>query len=246
MFLKDGNLDIVGLQEVAFHSCPIIESRYRLLANVGPNKNGTAILVRHGSHLNTERNNFLRQTAPAYTITTRLPFVLTGDFNCVDDIQDKASSDSFTSQSNIVSYALKEMGTGLDLHRTRSPAGLWKLNTSVLSEEGYQNYVQNFIRESANHPLRESNVLNWWESVLNQEMAEADTFDWVAFHQLRKFSKFWEESTLKGYGIRSRCFEGQEVKEANIFHPMLRLKPEPFRLKSQALIHSANLGALQK
>ncbi|KZS07400.1 Uncharacterized protein APZ42_028944 [Daphnia magna] len=107
-------------------------------------------------------------------------------------------------------------------HRTRSPAGLWKLNTSILSEEGYQNYVQNFIRESANHPLRESNVLNWWESVLNQsciqEMAEADTFDWVAFHQLRKFSKFWEESTLKGYGIRSRCFEGQEVEEANIFH----------------------------
>ncbi|KAK4017835.1 hypothetical protein OUZ56_033725 [Daphnia magna] len=77
-------------------------------------------------------------------------------------------------------------------------------------------------------------------------MAEADTFDWVAFHQLRKFSKFWEESTLKGYGIRSRCFEGQEVEEANIFHPMLRLKPEPIRLKSQALIHRANLGALQK
>ncbi|XP_045023169.1 uncharacterized protein LOC123466378 [Daphnia magna] len=45
---KDGNLDIAGLQEVAFHSCPIIESRYRLLANVGPNKNGTAILIRHG------------------------------------------------------------------------------------------------------------------------------------------------------------------------------------------------------
>lgn len=27
---------------------------------------------------------------------------------------------------------------------------------------------------------------------------------------------------------------------------MLRLEPEPFRLKSQALIHSANLVALQK
>ncbi|XP_045027946.1 uncharacterized protein LOC123471107 [Daphnia magna] len=122
-FCRDGNLDIVGLQEVAFHSCPIIESRYRLLANVGPNKNGTAILIRHGldysrlllepdgrlisidvkcftfiniyapsgSHVKTERNNFLSQTVPAYTITTRLPFVLMGDFNCVDDIQDKAS-----------------------------------------------------------------------------------------------------------------------------------------------------------
>ncbi|KZS03177.1 Uncharacterized protein APZ42_034183 [Daphnia magna] len=51
-----------------------------------------------------------------------------------------------------------------------------------------------------------------------QELAEAYTFDWVAFHQLRKFSKSWEESTLKGYGICSRCFEGQEVEEANIFH----------------------------
>ncbi|KAI9554952.1 hypothetical protein GHT06_020233 [Daphnia sinensis] len=51
-----------------------------------------------------------------------------------------------------------------------------------------------------------------------QEMAEADTFDWVAFHQLRKFSKSWEESTLKGYGIRSCCFEGQELEKANIFH----------------------------
>ncbi|KAK4030426.1 hypothetical protein OUZ56_023477 [Daphnia magna] len=35
---RDGNLDIVGLQEVAFHSGPIIESCYHLLANVGPNK----------------------------------------------------------------------------------------------------------------------------------------------------------------------------------------------------------------
>ncbi|XP_045034562.1 uncharacterized protein LOC116930487 [Daphnia magna] len=302
--METDKTNIVGLQEVAFHSCPIIESRYRLLANVGPNKNGTAILIRQGldysrlllepdgrlisidlecftfiniyapsgSHVKTGRNNFLRQTVPAYTITTRLPFVLMGDFNCVDDIQDKASSDSFTSQSNIASYALKEMVTGLDLvdiwkklnksepghtfyhpygssrldriyasrsfaenflniylqslsvsdhqsvqstftcnldlpHRTRSPAGLWKLNTSILSEKGYQNYVKNCIHESANHPLRESNVANWWESVLKpgikrisvdyskqrarmiretkffyqsciQEMTEADTFDW--------------------------------------------------------------------
>jgi hypothetical protein len=42
-------------------------------------------------------------------------------------------------------------------------------------------------------------------------MAEADTIDWVAFHQLRKFSKSWEKSTVKGYGIFSRCFDGPEV-----------------------------------
>ncbi|KAK4009139.1 hypothetical protein OUZ56_018202 [Daphnia magna] len=77
----------------------------------------------------------------------------------------------------------------LDLpNRSRPPAGLWKLNTSILSEEGFQKY----------------------------EMAEADTFDWVAFQQLRKFSKSWEESTLKGYGIRSRSFEGPDVEEARM------------------------------
>ncbi|KZS00596.1 Uncharacterized protein APZ42_003050, partial [Daphnia magna] len=113
------NLDIVRLQEVAFHSCPIIESCYHLLANVGSNKKGTAILIRHGleysrlllepdgrlisidvkcftftniydplgKQVKNERNNFLRQTVPAYSVTTRLPFVLMGDFNCVDDIQ---------------------------------------------------------------------------------------------------------------------------------------------------------------
>ncbi|KZS08249.1 Uncharacterized protein APZ42_027841 [Daphnia magna] len=121
-FCRDGNLDIVGLQEVAFHSCSIIESCYHLLANVGPNKNGTAILIIHcleysrlllepdgrlisidvkcftfiniyaqsGKQAKNERNNFLRQTLPAYSVTTRLPFVLMGDFNCVDDIQDRA------------------------------------------------------------------------------------------------------------------------------------------------------------
>ncbi|KAI9550800.1 hypothetical protein GHT06_007251 [Daphnia sinensis] len=332
-FCRDGNLDIVGLQEVAFHSCPIIESRYHLLANVGPNKKGTAILIRHGlkysrlllepdgrlisidvkcftfiniyapsgKQAKNERNNFLRQTVPAYSVTTRLPFVLMGDFNCVDNIQDRANIQSLPVPSSVVSYALKEMVTGLDLvdiweklnnsdpghtfhyhdgssrldriyasrsfadkflniclqslsisdhqsvqstltcnldlpNRSRPPAGLWKLNTSILSEEGYQKYVVNFIQESANHPLRESNVANWWESVLKpgikrismdysrqrarliretkffyqsciQEMTEADTFDWVAFHQLRKFSKSWEESTLKGYGIRSRSLD---------------------------------------
>ncbi|KAK4030616.1 hypothetical protein OUZ56_023889 [Daphnia magna] len=46
--IRDGNLNIVGLQEVAFHSCPTIESRYHMLSNVGLNKNGTAMLIRHG------------------------------------------------------------------------------------------------------------------------------------------------------------------------------------------------------
>ncbi|KAK4030887.1 hypothetical protein OUZ56_024273 [Daphnia magna] len=93
--IRDGNLNIVGLQEVAFHSCPIIESCYHLLANVGPNKNGTAILIRH--------------------VTTRLPFVLMGDFNRVDDIQDRANIPPLPVPCSVVSYASKEMVTGLDL-----------------------------------------------------------------------------------------------------------------------------------
>ncbi|XP_045032605.1 uncharacterized protein LOC123474456 [Daphnia magna] len=268
-FCRDGNLDIVGLQEVAFHSCPIIESCYHLLANVGPNKNGTAILIKHGleysrlllepdgrlisidvkcftfiniyapsgKQAKNERNTFLRQTVPAYSVTARLPFVLMGDFNCVDDIQDRANTHDHQSVQTTLTCNLDHP------NRSRSSAGLWKLNTLIFSEEGYQKYVTNFIQESANHPLRESNVANWWESVLKpgikrisvdysrqrarlirqtkfsyqsciQELAEADTFDWVAFHQLRKFSKSWEKSTLKGYGIRSRCFEGPELEEA--------------------------------
>jgi hypothetical protein len=35
---------------------------------------------------------------------------------------------------------------------------------------------------------------------------------------LRKYSKSWEESTLRGFGIHSRCFDGPETEEANIFH----------------------------
>jgi hypothetical protein len=50
------------------------------------------------------------------------------------------------------------------------------------------------------------------------EIAEADIFHWVAFHQLRKFSKSWEVSTLKGFLIRSRCFDGPEVEEDTVFH----------------------------
>ncbi|EFX64047.1 hypothetical protein DAPPUDRAFT_334649 [Daphnia pulex] len=37
--------DVVGLQEVAFASCPILENHFQLFAAPGPNKAGTAILV---------------------------------------------------------------------------------------------------------------------------------------------------------------------------------------------------------
>lgn len=144
-FCRDGNFDVVGLQEVAFHSCPIIESCYYFLSNVGPNKNGTAFLVKHGldhsrlildpdgrlisidfnsftviniyvpsgKQAKEERNNFLRHTFPAYASTTRLPLVLIGDFNCVDDIQDRKQTKSQSCPSKIINLALKEMIEGL-------------------------------------------------------------------------------------------------------------------------------------
>jgi exonuclease III len=35
-----------------------------------------------------ERNIFLRQTIPAYAVSTNLPLLLVGDFNCVDEALD--------------------------------------------------------------------------------------------------------------------------------------------------------------
>ncbi len=90
-------------------------------------------------------------------------------------------------------------------------------------------------------------MANWWESVLKpgikrisiahckqrarmiretrsfyqssiQEISQREPFDWVAFQELIKYSKSWEESTLKGFGILSLCFEGPETEEATIFH----------------------------
>jgi hypothetical protein len=135
----------------------------------------------------------------------------------------------------------------LDLSQATSSASLWKLNTLILSEEVFQNQITQFILQSSRHPLRERNVANWWESVLKpgikrisiaycrqrarmiretrsfyqtciQDISQTDPFDWVAFQELRKYSKSWEESTLRGFGIRSRCFDGPETEEANIFH----------------------------
>ncbi|EFX65213.1 hypothetical protein DAPPUDRAFT_333423 [Daphnia pulex] len=136
----------------------------------------------------------------------------------------------------------------LDLSRgARSSAFLWKLNTLILSEEVFQNQITQFILQSSWHPLREKNVANWWESVLKpgikrisiaycrqrarmiretrsfyqtcfHEISQIDPFDWVASQELMKYSKSWEESTLRGFGIRCRCFDGPDTEEANIFH----------------------------
>ncbi|KAK4045829.1 hypothetical protein OUZ56_033865 [Daphnia magna] len=86
---------------------------------------------------------------------------------------DRANIQSLPVPSSVVSYALKEMVTGLDLplsisnhlsvqstltcnldlpNCSRPPAGLWKLNTSILSEEGFQKYATtSFTQNPANH-----------------------------------------------------------------------------------------------
>jgi endonuclease/exonuclease/phosphatase family metal-dependent hydrolase len=59
--------------------------------------------------------NFLFHTVPAHTVATQPSFVLMGDFNCVDDIHDRAETQSFPVSCYVFNYALKEMVTGLDL-----------------------------------------------------------------------------------------------------------------------------------
>lgn len=44
-YCVSNNFDIVCLQEVAFATCPILESRFQVFAAPGPNKAGTAVLV---------------------------------------------------------------------------------------------------------------------------------------------------------------------------------------------------------
>lgn len=47
-------------------------------------------------------------------------------------------------------------------------AGLWKLNTAVLNEEAYVSTIASFINRAVYHPLRQTNVLGWWEKVFKQ------------------------------------------------------------------------------
>ena len=257
-----------------------------------------------------ERNSFLRKTLPAYAITTNLPLVIVGDFNCIDDALDRSVSK--TSPSRTKSLALIELISGLELvdmwkklrprdlghsfhhskgscridriytSRTHSEhianielrhlsisdhhslectillsgtvtrsrfnkTNMWKLNTSVLSEEVFQNRIKSFIDRSIHHPLRETDCAIWWEKIFKpgvkrvaisyckdranlirntklfyqtciQEIVNTEPLDWIAFKELRSSSKSWEESLLQGFGVRSRSFEGSDAEDATVFH----------------------------
>ncbi|HEY9833652.1 MAG TPA: reverse transcriptase domain-containing protein, partial [Stenomitos sp.] len=137
--------------------------------------------------------------------------------------------------------------TNMSIPASRTNArGLWKLNTSVLQEEAYCKQISYFIENSITHPLRESNVSEWWEKVFKPgvkkesirycterarlarntkrfyqqclgELVSATVVDWAAFQELKQGSRKWEENLLRGFGIRSR--DGIEFTEdASLFH----------------------------
>ncbi|KZS08465.1 Uncharacterized protein APZ42_027533 [Daphnia magna] len=209
-----------------------------------------------GKQAKEERNNFLRRTIPAYASTTRLPLVLIGDFNCVDDIEDRKQTKSQSYPSKIINLALKEMIEGLEL------IDIWKKLKKTEPGHTFHHHGCSFrldriyaidtvfLYMQSQHPssckiycwLMENECFDFCPEIRRiviayrkqrakriretkmfyqscmQEMAQADTFDWVAFQKLRNFSKSWEESTLKGFGVRSRGFEGEENEGATIFH----------------------------
>ena len=60
------------------------------------------------------RNEFFRQTIPAYGVSSRLPLVIVGDFNCIENTNDRTST-VVTSRSKVINRSLTEMVAGLEL-----------------------------------------------------------------------------------------------------------------------------------
>jgi len=63
-----------------------------------------------------DRNDFLRRTIPAYASTSKLPLILVGDFNCVDELRDRTTQpNAQTRPSRLINLPLTEMTSGLEL-----------------------------------------------------------------------------------------------------------------------------------
>ena len=60
------------------------------------------------------RNEFFRQTIPAYGVSSQLPLVIVGDFNCIEHTNDRTST-VVTCRAKIVNRFLTEMVAGLEL-----------------------------------------------------------------------------------------------------------------------------------
>ena len=121
LFLTDAKIDVACLQEVSFNSCPLLENDFKLIANTGPKKRGTAVLLRKDFHVHNvyfepegrltsvdighvtfisiyapsgiqsrqEREDFFKETIPAYLASCKNPAILMGDFNCIEHDSDK-------------------------------------------------------------------------------------------------------------------------------------------------------------
>lgn len=159
-FCMNNKYDIVGLQEVSFTSCQILEEHYQLVANPGPKMNGTAILVRRdlpmtnimlsssgritsarvndftfvtiyapsGTLRKAERAEFFRCKIPEHVAGTKTPLILLGDFNAVDEINDRKKAEN-ARRPVVVERSLIEMIAGLEL------VDLWK--TMRTNEDGH-------------------------------------------------------------------------------------------------------------
>ena len=83
-----------------------------------------------GSDKIVERNDFFRRTIPAYAGSSSLPLILVGDFNCVDNYDDRLSNNPANSSTPLtrhINKALIELTTGFEL------VDIWlKLNPSDL------------------------------------------------------------------------------------------------------------------
>jgi exonuclease III len=67
-----------------------------------------------GTQVREERNEFFRKTVPAYALTSKLPVILMGDFNCVELTNDR-SNNNCTAPSTKINRALTEMIAAFEL-----------------------------------------------------------------------------------------------------------------------------------
>ena len=145
-FLKQKNIDIACFQEVKFKKCPLLESSFNIIVNLGPRKRGTAVLVKKnivvektliepegrlisidingltiicvyapsGETNKPQRDEFFERTIPAYAALSRNPIVLLGDFNAVENFNERRSTGR-TRRRHKNLKALQELSAGLDL-----------------------------------------------------------------------------------------------------------------------------------
>jgi len=205
----------------------LIEPEGRLISVDLDGLTVVCIYAPSGENAKKERNEFFRNTVPAYVLTSRNPVVLLGDFNAVEDpsqrrtntSEPKARLSNFRPLVEMIRAlelvdvwrAIRPNENGYTFHCLKSSArldriyasrsltftdirtdilltgdhqpvvgyinfsrpaysmdkshGLWKLNTSILSEERYFQLITDFIKEIAEHPTREIDVGHWWEHV---------------------------------------------------------------------------------